>query len=272
MSTSIYVVTHKYFNEKKIHLDNCYKVIAVGDKSKEIYQKIHSFVDCKGNNIAYKNKEYCELTAQYWYWKNDTSSCVIGLCHYRRFFTKYSFSTSYKGILSEADIKRYLSKYDVIVPQKEYSYRGVYRAYLDCGYEKDLSILEEVIYEKFPEYIPEYNQYFKYSAGNFPANMYITTKKISDKYCEWLFSVLHEVEERLDLSNYSVQESRVFGYMSERLLGVWLYHNNLKIKQVRIINTEQKKNIKFYLLEIAKRIKVYQGTKILFWRLRKRGK
>ena len=31
-----------------------------------------------GNNISEKNSTYCELTAQYWAWKNDTDSDYIG--------------------------------------------------------------------------------------------------------------------------------------------------------------------------------------------------
>lgn len=271
MQTNIYVVAHKCFCVDELKLDKCYNIIAVGKKAEKCQKQMNALSDSEGENITEKNGNYCELTAQYWYWKNDNSSDVVGLCHYRRYFTRYQISKSINGILREKDINKILSKYDVIVPQKEYSCRGAYKAYLDCGYEKDLEALEEVVKNYFCEYMPEYIKYFKLSAGNFPANMYIARKEISDEYSKWLFEVLLEVEKKIDISKYSTQEARVFGYMSERLLGVWLYHNGYKMKKIRIINTEEKVSLKWYLLEILKKIKIYQGIKILIFQF-KRGR
>lgn len=43
-----------------------------------------------GDHIAGKNRHWCELTAQYWLWRNvlnlEAEEQINGFCHYRRFF------------------------------------------------------------------------------------------------------------------------------------------------------------------------------------------
>ena len=42
--------------------------------------------DDDGDNISNKNKAYCELTAQYWAWKNVQAE-YYGFFHYRRYLS-----------------------------------------------------------------------------------------------------------------------------------------------------------------------------------------
>ena len=60
-------------------------VIAGGDFQRKSVRP-GFFLDNEGANISSKNKSYCELTTQYWAWKNVDAD-YYGFCHYRRFFS-----------------------------------------------------------------------------------------------------------------------------------------------------------------------------------------
>nr|MCR4673462.1 DUF4422 domain-containing protein [Lachnospiraceae bacterium] len=51
-------------------------------------RKIENVIhDNEGKNISEKNKMYCELTAQYWAWKNMPDLDYYGFFHYRRYLS-----------------------------------------------------------------------------------------------------------------------------------------------------------------------------------------
>ena len=68
--------------------------------------------------------------------------------------------------------------------------------------------------------------------------MFIMKKKLMDKYCEWLFKILSLVEEKTDLSDYSPTEARIYGYLSEILLNVWVLKNKLNYCEIPVVNIE----------------------------------
>lgn len=213
--TGIYVVTHKNVN---LTLPNCYKKIAVGSL---VFEELNGeyIKDNKKDNISSKNANYCELTAHYWMWKNAEAD-VIGLCHYRRFFTKKIFSNSINYVLTEADILKTLeSGYDIILPYRPCARRTVRDIYCDFGFLEDWNILRGVIAEKTPDYLKEFDALTN-RHSNYCANMLICKKELFDEYSKWLFDILFEVEKRVNLEGYDNQQARIFGFMSERLLEV----------------------------------------------------
>lgn len=56
------------------------------------------------------------------------------------------------------------------------------------------------------------------------------SKELMDDYCTWLFDILFEVEKETDLTDYTASEARIYGYLSEILLNVWIDKNNIKVK------------------------------------------
>ncbi len=59
-----------------------------------------------------------------------------------------------------------------------------------------------------------------------------------DGYCTWLFDVLFELESRLDISAYSTNDARVFGFVSERLLDIWLETNHISYTELPYVFME----------------------------------
>ena len=95
--------------------------------SKEDYAWLekNTIGDNTGDNISNLNREYCELSAIYWAWKNYEelgNPDYIGLMHYRTFFnlSKYikenkSKLSTKKGWYSREILADILSKYDMII-------------------------------------------------------------------------------------------------------------------------------------------------------------
>lgn len=83
--------------------------------------------------------------------------------------------------------------------------------------------------------------------------MFITNKINYDSYCKWLFSILFELEKHIDLTGYNEYQKRIYGFLSERLLNVWIKHNKLKLCEVGVLSTERKVSILAKLLTGVKR-------------------
>ena len=62
-------------------------------------------------------------------------------------------------------------------------------------------------------------------------NMMILKKDLFDDYCEWEFKILFELYNRVDQSEMTDFDKRLFGRISEILFNVWL---NKKIKDGKL--------------------------------------
>lgn len=228
----IYIVTHKNILNK-IN-DNGYLYIGVGSNKDNINCECY---DNQGDNISEKNSSYCELTAQYYIWKNSSSN-IVGLTHYRRQFYNNVFSFLLNKQLSEKRINKTLKKYDVILPKKyTINNSNLYDFYKEEHHIKDLNMCGEIIKKLYPDYYDSFEKLKKINQG-VACNMIITSKAIYDAYSKWLFDILFEVEKNIDISDYDNYQKRVFGFLSERLLNVYLLKNNhLKTRyfQIRMI-------------------------------------
>mgnify|MGYP002515741045 CR=1 FL=1 len=224
--------------------------------------------DNTGDNISIKNKNYCELTSQYWVWKNIDAD-YVGFMHYRRhlnFNESKNYETDCWGVVSreyldnyyisdfkldDNSIKQLLSLYDIVTVEpwnvKNADSKNNYDHYKHSdkklhieNYDKALDIL----IKKYPDYKEDVDSYNSSDVGYY-TNIFIMKKDIFNDYCKWLFDILFELERVSDISNYDLQEARIYGYISEWLFGIYIFHlkrvTELKIKELQrtlVLNTD----------------------------------
>ena len=184
--------------------------------------------DDEGENISLKNPNYCELTGLYWAWKNLDAD-YIGLVHYRRYFSNGKrYRDKKKAVIGKAELEEKLKETDILLPTpRHYRIETNYSQYEHAHHAIDLAKTREILAEKYPEYIRTWDMSMKRTIGH-RFNMFVMKKERFDEYCSWLFSVLFELEKRLDISGYSKNDRRVFGFISERLLDIWIETNGYK--------------------------------------------
>lgn len=250
MKNLIFVVMHKKYNVPQFPP---YKSIAVGP-NKSNFATAYEDDDGKAN-IADKNATYCELTAHYWIWKNISEDYNnIGLNHYRRYFGNSKLQR--KKILVDENVTKYLRKYDIILPEPWYWKMTVAEKYYVDGWgkKKDLMTTRKAIQRYYPGYLKDFDSVLNQHSASY-CNMFIMNKERFNNYSEWLFTILNYVEANTDISKYTPEEKRIYGYLSELLLNVWVQKNNLKIKYLPMMQKELpfsyklKMSIKFFLLK-----------------------
>lgn len=240
-------MTHKSFNQS---LPAEYKPLHVGAA---LGSDLGYLRDDTGENISHKNRNYCELTGLYWIWKNSKSD-IVGLCHYRRYLSKWPMDKKLKHILTQADIERRLRKADIILPVPVIGKKNTGELYRSKHSEKDYDLTRAAIQTVSPEYLAAFDRFMQGRACC-QCNMFIASKEIADAYCDWLFSIYDELEKHVDLTGYSAYQARIYGFMSERLLNVWVEHNQLKKSYAFFASTEidYVEALKTKLLEFVKK-------------------
>ncbi len=202
--------------------------------------------DDTGDTISSKNGTFCELTGLYWAWKNLRAD-YVGLVHYRRYFTKrevHNISARKAQILQRQDWESLLSANLVIVSDKRKYYIETNRSKYNHAHPREgLDMTEEIIKEKYSEYTESFTIVMNRTWAHM-FNMFVMRRDLFNSYCEWLFSILFELEKRLDISSFDAYNTRVFGFVGERLLDVWLEKNKISYKEQNVSYMEKQNWIK----------------------------
>lgn len=203
--------------------------------------------DDEGENISAKNPHFCELTCHYWAWKNLKNVDIVGLNHYRRYFDfqkKWPQFSADKRFVSTQnflckeykfpDLEKLLQKYDIILPIARHWRVSNTQQYGEYHIAKDWEMLRQIIKERSPQYVPAFEKTMDHSNRSVGYNMFITHWKHFDTYSNWLFDILFEVERRVPPIDDPIQ-SRIYGYMSERLINIFCEHNHLRINHIPLV-------------------------------------
>lgn len=229
MKVQIFVCTHKPFDPPK---DPIYVPLQVGRKGKK---DLGYLGDDTGDEISDKNCYYSELTGLYWAAHNCPDADIKGSCHYRRYLINEQ-----EKAYSAKEIEDILKEYDIMTT-KTLSLRS---AYFDGFKEnhniEDLILTGEVLKQDFPEYYPVFERLVHENQTYF-GNMIICKKEIFDTYVDWLFDIFFRMEPKMDFTGYDDYHKRVFGFISEFLLKVYILVNGLKVHESMVGMVGEKK-------------------------------
>lgn len=254
----IFVTTHKEVDKPQ---SDILQPVQVGPKTTRFPW---AFQDDEGENIADKNPMYCELTTQYWAWKNVDAD-YYGFCHYRRYFDfsgvehkENAYGEVMDDYIDAASIKRYglydesikkaIAGADVVTTRwgdlREIieGYGSPIKIYQHAPklHLRDLRHMYDILCEMHPDYKTDADAFLHGHRSCF-CNMFIMRKDIFQDYCAWLFPILQKFEETTDMSLYSKEALRTPGHLSERLLNIYLMHHKRigsgwKVKELQCVH------------------------------------
>ncbi|WKF84751.1 DUF4422 domain-containing protein [Lacticaseibacillus pantheris] len=236
-SIFIGVAAHKAYQMPEASVYHPIQVGATGKPLLSGYQP-----DNVGENISILNPNFSELTATYWLWKNCNAD-YKGLVHYRRYFTMHKPRSpfhvgKFRDVMTTSQWGDLLAEFPVVLPsQRHYYVETLYSHYQHSHNIEPLDITRGIIQRDFHEYLDSFDEVMQRKSAHM-FNMFVMRADYYDDYSSWLFRILFELQNRVDISDYSVQEARVFGYISELLLDVWLNVHQPKYAEVPVVFME----------------------------------
>ncbi len=179
-------------------------------------ENIAEYRDDEGESISYKNRNYCEMTAFYWMWKNLKSFApvdYVGLFHYRRML---DISDDDILALKKNDI-------DIVLPYPMLHEPNAYEHHTRYIKESDWEAMLRALREVRPEYYEALDDIFS-KPYFYNYNMMVARPRVIEEYGEWLFPILERIEE-ISTPKGCERSDRYIGYLSESLTTLYFFHN-----------------------------------------------
>lgn len=228
-------------------------------------ENVEMLGDDTGDNISEKRNSFCELTVQYWAWKNIKAD-YYGFCHYRRYhcFADGEFTLATEEAnngcivvdrlsddvcqtygLEESVIRELLAENDVIchrpIDLRNHNLKNNYaamKASPKYHIMKDVDEVLRIISKKYPSMYKYARRYFS-GQESWLYNCYVMKAEVFEEYAQWLFDVLFELEKTIEDKEYTITQYRAPAGVAERLWGVYLLYlrdqGKYKIKEVPLI-------------------------------------
>ena len=223
-----------------------------------------------GDNISHLRKSYCELTVQYWAWKNYDAE-YYGLCHYRRYFSfsdilykQDRFNVIEKETIASASNKYDLDNtkkiinvvrtYDAVIPTPidirtiltgvpggerfyPHTVEEFWQAKVDQIDFKCIEALVKVVEKQYPEMYPYLMEYLK-GTTIYVGCCYVMKRDLFNQMCEFQFSALAELQKVFDMTRYTGELERQPGFMGEILYATFLLYlkdKKRKLKELQVV-------------------------------------
>ena len=263
---NLYIIAHKDF--KNDITNKFYKILCDNPKQLNSSYPLEIIFSNKGNELYSRKKGYSEGSKMFYIWKQyknkKITSKYVGFNHYRRIF---SF------VNDIPNLEKIFKNYDVILNNHVILNMTIKEQYYENHNGDDIESVLNIIKEKFPEYYKSALKVLN-STKIYFCNIFIMKSDDFIKYGNFVFPTLLEFDKKYkfkndkDVKNYVKtinkykkiniynktyeniisEQSRLEGYLLERLSNIFYYHHFKKIYEVRF--QSKSKRIFIKILEI----------------------
>jgi hypothetical protein len=168
-----------------------------------------------------------------------------------------------------------LENNDIITTKPMSFDRNLEKQYSQWHYASDLSCMKDIVHTICPEYDESFLHVFENNTLSSYC-IFISRYELFNKYFEWLFPLLFEMEKRIDISKYDFYQKRVLAFLAERLLNIYVYHHKLRAVYEPVYfmdgGDEERNSIKKTIKEMIKYFIPHSIKKMVMTKKRKKAK
>lgn len=208
--TTIFITTHKNVS---LPQDTIHKPLQVGYREDFGYLR-----DNTGNNIAYRNLNYAELTGLYWVWKNYTDD-IIGHYQYRRFLDIHPLAIP--ELLEEYEI---LTCKPILLAEQSIEKQFT----ITHGKENWEIFTKELVKQEYDITL------FKEEKQMYYSNLFVMKQKTFHHYMNWLFTIIDRLKVQVNAPVIPYQ-CFIYSFFAERLFNLYLKHFDISYKEFPVL-------------------------------------